>query len=399
MSAKSDHDGIVDVWRGIAALLVAYLHCRQFFWVGIREHHASAPDLSITSVLAYVSFPIVFGSIGVAIFFVISGYCIHRAHAGALVVNPGYSLNVGAYLVRRAIRIYPPLVLGLVLTWLFDTLTIRMDPRHAEIADLSASTFFINLFALQGVLGPWFGSNGPLWSLAIEMQIYVFYPVFFALRKRYGVTALFIAALVMNALSLVLTHKVGIKIFPSYILVWVLGALLAEPLVIKLFGHKTTRFLIGWGIVVVALGCGVYFADHDAAFHVWGVGYALVLLAQLRQRPTSLLASAAAFVGNFSYSLYILHVPFFYFVATALGLKSHPNIFVSLLMLLIGVLFSFVCYWLVERPVVRALNASRASGRVSFSRETRERIPATVSYNEVAGDSLPLIPQPDRRAK
>src|ERR1700722_14192525 len=70
----------IDVFRGIAALIVAAMHTREITWVGMREfwHPAqTAPNV----ILGYVTFPMVWGSIGVPIFFVLSGYCIHRSQA------------------------------------------------------------------------------------------------------------------------------------------------------------------------------------------------------------------------------------------------------------------------------------------------------------------------------
>src|ERR1700678_1844039 len=90
-SAGKEH--VIDAMRGFAALLVAYFHCRQVAWVGMESfHHSVSHALSFSSIVAYLTLPIAWGSAGVPIFFVISGYCIHRGGALRLVRDPNYRL-------------------------------------------------------------------------------------------------------------------------------------------------------------------------------------------------------------------------------------------------------------------------------------------------------------------
>src|ERR1700744_2717196 len=69
-----DKDLAINAWRGIAALLVAYFHCRQVTWVGMHEFHRTASGFDLNVLFSYLTFPIAWGSAGVPIFFVISGY-------------------------------------------------------------------------------------------------------------------------------------------------------------------------------------------------------------------------------------------------------------------------------------------------------------------------------------
>ena len=96
-SAGKEH--VIDAMRGFAALLVAYFHCRQVEWVGMQAFHQSVGHaFSLSTIAAYLTFPIAWGSAGVPIFFVISGYCIHRGGALRLASNPAYRLDTGQFL-------------------------------------------------------------------------------------------------------------------------------------------------------------------------------------------------------------------------------------------------------------------------------------------------------------
>ena len=102
-----DKDIAINAWRGFAALLVAYFHCRQITWIGIQQFHKTAAGFDLNTLFSYLTFPIAWGSAGVPIFFVISGYCIHRGTARKLLANPSAPFDTGNFLMRRFARILP----------------------------------------------------------------------------------------------------------------------------------------------------------------------------------------------------------------------------------------------------------------------------------------------------
>src|SRR6516225_6215938 len=136
-SGDADSTRNVEAMRGIAAMIVAYFHCRVIAWVGIREYIAGHHALfSLDTVLAYLTIPFVWGSIGVPIFFVISGYCIHRSYAARLARNPLYQLDAGDFLLRRFIRIYPVLFCALLLTFALDSFSASYWPHNDRLGDI-----------------------------------------------------------------------------------------------------------------------------------------------------------------------------------------------------------------------------------------------------------------------
>src|SRR5688572_12042177 len=92
----------LDVWRGVACLLVVVFHSAGYvagagFDAGVRAAGGSAFDWVLVAVGRFW--------VGVPLFFVVSGYCISAA-ADTTRAKPG---GVGRYFARRARRIYPPL--------------------------------------------------------------------------------------------------------------------------------------------------------------------------------------------------------------------------------------------------------------------------------------------------
>ncbi len=226
-SAGKEH--VIDAMRGFAALLVAYFHCRQVEWVGIQAFHQSVGhSLSLSTIAAYLTFPIAWGSAGVPIFFVISGYCIHRGGALRLAKNPAYTLDAGNFWVRRFARIYPVLLAALLLTFALDSVSLQLPPVNHKILGIGWQPFLVNLFSLQGVAGKTFGSNGALWTLSLEVQFYAIYPLLFALRRRLGMTAVLAMVAVINVASAYVLERHDIQFFTSYWFSWMLGAWIAD---------------------------------------------------------------------------------------------------------------------------------------------------------------------------
>src|SRR6201991_2227590 len=165
-SAGKEH--VIDAMRGFAALLVAYFHCRQVVWVGMQSfHHAVGTSLAPSSLIAYATFPIAWGSAGVPIFFVISGYCIHRGAAFKLAQDPRYRLDAGNFWMRRFARIYPVLLAALLLTLVLDAVSLHLPPVNHKIREIGVVPFLVNLFSLQGVAGHTYGSNGARRTLSL----------------------------------------------------------------------------------------------------------------------------------------------------------------------------------------------------------------------------------------
>jgi peptidoglycan/LPS O-acetylase OafA/YrhL len=307
---------IIDAARGAAALMVCALHAREIIWVGLHSCITDrAQDSFLETVLGVLSAPLALGGTAVSLFFVISGYCIHRSFALQLAADPAHEPGWRAYFIRRAWRIYPVLIAVLLITLLLDQLTIHRYPDDIKLGSLSFQTMLVNLCALQGVAGPYFGSNGPLWTLSLEIQLYAMYPVVFYLTRRRGINASVRTTLTVSLICTALGLLLGLRSltwFGPYWFCWTLGCAVAE------FERSGKSFNLSRGRLIVwflisAAGFGLCLSPLSAvAFSCTGCFWALILLKGL-QAPIAgwcrLPLTWLAKLGLFSYSLYAVHKP------------------------------------------------------------------------------------------
>ena len=124
------------------------------------------------------------GSIGprsalaVPVFFVISGFSIHYAERAKIRAWVQHPATLPAYLLRRLWRIYPPYLAALLLAMSIN----RLLGYTTSGADLAAHLIMIHQF-----IPAYFNSiDVVLWSIGVEMWLYLLYPFALLLLERGG---------------------------------------------------------------------------------------------------------------------------------------------------------------------------------------------------------------------
>lgn len=302
----------IDQVRGFAALIVVLCHLSVSAYVG-------APNAG-EPFLPWLGFILGFGYLGVALFFVVSGFCIHwpdaRARAEGRVAPPDW----GAFFRRRFWRLYPPYALSLVGAVLLLLLATGTWP--ASPGSLLAQLTLVHTLHEATFLGV----NPPSWTLAVEAQLYLAYPVVFLLMRRRGAWRA-----LATILGIALAYRVLITVLPlpqwfagpSWELFlgrwfeWTVGALLAEWAAGNV---RVPRALGSWWLAAPLVPLVIYVGEyHNWHYGIWilrepayGAAFGLLLLALLQlARPVrpSRIGLWLADVGVWSYSLYLVHRP------------------------------------------------------------------------------------------
>jgi peptidoglycan/LPS O-acetylase OafA/YrhL len=319
-----------------------------------------------------------FGYVGVFLFFVISGFCIHLSRAKAQVENkPPVAFT--AFWKRRFRRLYPPYIVALILYLGISAFTTRFELTPFYVWDVVSHLFMLHNLDSHTV----YSINGVFWTLAIEEQLYLAYFLLLFLRKRWGWQRALMACLAARVLWFVLStairerYKVDIPISEgaaSHWFTWALGALSVEAM----FGVvKLPRWLYRGRLALTVLAASVALTfllpkveQFNQSLHdllwlflhpLWGVGFFILLnrfvLAESLWRPalrTPTLIKMLAAIGLFSYSLYLTH--------ELVVMESYHFGFLGLSQLATALLvttpacvaFAWVFFWFAERPYLSA---------------------------------------------
>lgn len=151
--------------------------------------------LAVGCVMAYHFVPAVdrfapFGSIGVRLFFVLSGFLITRILLASRDVDLASALR--SFYIRRGLRIFPLFYLVLALAAALNIGPVR-DTIGWHV------TYLTNVYLFQR--GDWNGSISHLWSLAVEEQFYLVWPFLMLLVPARRLPGLIIAMIVIAPIS------------------------------------------------------------------------------------------------------------------------------------------------------------------------------------------------------
>jgi peptidoglycan/LPS O-acetylase OafA/YrhL len=326
--------------------------------------------MSILSVVGYHAYPdmVPGGFVGVDIFFVISGFLITRIILDRLACD---SFSVVSFYQRRVRRIFPALVVVLVATYAAGWV-ILLPSDFSRLAEsmVAGAGFFANFLQLReaNYFAPDAATNPllHLWSLGIEEQFYIFWPLLLMLLakwKRSGGIAVFFIALVSMGTNIYLVSDHQTVAFYSPITrAWELlaGALLVnrKDWLSRDLSLQNIKAVVGVVLIVIA----IVVLDKSSKYPGWGAilpvaGAMLLLDARHSFLNQSLLSHrVVVFIGLISYPLYLWHWPILTYVSIIKA--GTPTQLEVLLCVVSAFLLSWATYRFVERPTKGRLGAA-----------------------------------------
>jgi peptidoglycan/LPS O-acetylase OafA/YrhL len=331
--------GIVDALRGIASLGVCLGHftiCAKTFF----------PDGALKTALS-------FGSHGVDVFFVISGFIIpfalHRA---------GYQVGqYGRFVLKRMVRLDPPYLATIALILVLGFLSAKAPgyqgpPFEVSVAQVLLHVAYLNVFFQQ----PWL--NTVFWTLAVEFQYYLLvglaYPCI-AHKTRVARLGFFS---VLGFLAILLP---GASFIPHWFFLFMLGMLAFQR-------HAGLLDGVEFWVVLALLACGAWRTLGPLAALVGLASAGAIVFANTGNR-------LLLFFGSISYSLYLLHMPVGMRVVNlgsrfARGMTA--KLFVFALALAVTIAASYLLYLVVEYP------AQKWSSKIKYQRGRSPAAPPSV---------------------
>lgn len=366
----------IDALRGIAALGVVLYHAVGRADVAFPRGLAQWPGFFVHSLTG-------FGYVGVFLFFVISGFCIHLQWARARAAGESHQIRFGAFWKRRLRRLYPAYLIALILYLVMTFLSVGYKINSASIYDVVMHLLMLHNLDPKTA----YSINGVFWTLAIEEQLYLAYFLLLFLRTRFGWGLTLIVCVSARVGWFYFSHAiwvafgVGVPVpeaAASHWLTWALGAVSVEAAcgLIKL-PRWCRNLWIGFGALLLAVGISQIspYVDKDGfiarfswlALHpAWGVGFFIIVnrafeaekkWRETLQTPRIVALSAA--VGVFSYSLYLTH-GLVIIESWRFGTQTLPVLINALLVTTPAcVAFAWIFFQFCEAPFMSKSSAAR----------------------------------------
>jgi hypothetical protein len=347
------------------------------------DHLKYRPDIdglraiAILSVVIFHAFPSALkgGFVGVDVFFVISGFLISSIIMKG--VEAG-TFSFYEFYMRRVRRIFPALLVVLTATFIAGWIVMMGDEFKILSKHIISGLAFVQNITLYTESG-YFDASAEskplmhLWSLGVEEQFYLIFPVILILIYRLKIN-LIRALLLMAALSFTLsvvkifdtpsgvfflpqyrfwellcgsflaylssvTSRDPISYRPKWLSSWVSGLGLFLIIIAVTLVDKTRQFPGYWALLPVAGSALIIYAGPNAWVNKYILSSRVMVL-----------------IGLISYPLYLWHWPLFSFAY--IYFSGTPTLLIRVLLVCLSVLLAFATYKLLELPLREKISAN-----------------------------------------
>ena len=300
------------------------------------------------------------GFVGVDVFFVISGFLITTILIEDIENNRFSIVN---FYVRRARRILPALFFVMLVCIPFAWMWMLPN----QMAGFSRSLVAVSLFASNVLFwresGYFAAAAGEMpllhtWSLAVEEQYYLLFPIFLFLAWRFGKNRVFWMIVVSAAISLALSewnwrNSATANFYLAPTRVWELFAGSIAAFIVQKRGVRANNALSLIGLIAIIFA--IFAFDETTPFPslyalVPVVCVVLLILFAEKKTLAAKLLSTRAFVGIglISYSAYLWHQPLFAFARVKL--IEEPSIVLMGVLSLLSMLLAILSWKFIEQP-------------------------------------------------
>ena len=310
------------------------------------------------------------GFVGVDVFFVISGYLITTILVEDIESNRFSIIN---FYERRARRILPALFF-----MMFVCLPFAWKLMYpGQLKDFSESLIAVNLFSSNILF--YFKADGyfsaatdenPLlhtWSLAVEEQYYLLFPVFLFLAWKFAGKKVFLITFAFAAVSLILSEWAwrnypSANFYLSPTRAWELFAGSLAAFVVHKRGVQENNFLSVFGLLAIIYSILAYsektpFPSLYTLVPIVGIVLLILFGGQGTLVARLLSVKYLVGIGVISYSAYLWHQPMFAFARISLSDAPSPSLMICLS--IISVVLGYFSWRFVERPFRNAETIGR----------------------------------------
>ena len=296
----------LDAVRGIAALSIVLFHFRHFFYHGAQLGAYRTTELPLYGWL----FPLYTrGDLAVDMFFCLSGFVFYWLYSQRIASR---AISPGRFALLRFSRLYPLHLATLLAVALGQTWLLHKTGSYYVYECNDIRHFLLNLcFASSWGMEGGYSFNGPVWSVSVEVLLYA---LFFFCCRLFPIRITVLAGFsiggflaLLNAYSPVWrgigSFFLGGCVFLAY------QAIIASrhaATLTKIAGYLTVAM---WTATIYALATGRELSLPLLNFPVMVLFPLTILSLALIETWRGSLGRRVAFLGDISYSSYMLHFP------------------------------------------------------------------------------------------
>lgn len=350
-------------------------HLRFFAAFVVIAHHfrGNVGTIQITNDITLKNLILVildFGSVGVSFFLVLSGFLFMRQ----AILQPE-KVRFGNFILRRIVRIFPLLIFVFLMIIAASRATSTpMDVFRLLTLQLNTGQSFTGW-------GHDYLPVGPIWTIAVEFQFYLLFPVLYLTYVRYSTQP--IKALILLILTINLFKVFFIQIHPDmywnlyhtlfgrldqFLVGMIAGILYVQKnKFIQLHGKISliTYVLLLLAFVWYSYGLGHYVFGKSLNFVIEAFLFSGIILSYLSKSLiiNNYVSNMFSYLGNRSYSMYLLHLLIGGIVINKLNLNHNtlleylPNL---VILVILVILVSDLTYRTIEKPFMDTFNNIRS---------------------------------------
>jgi peptidoglycan/LPS O-acetylase OafA/YrhL len=358
----------LDISRGIAALAVVLWHWQHFGYQG----YVPSEDFVKEFQPFYDCLQIFYeqGIRGVYYFFILSGFIFFWIYGREINAK---RINTGTFFVHRFSRLYPLHIVTLVSVAILQHLYSIDNEIYFVYPYNDLYHFFLNVgFASNWGLEKGYSFNAPVWSVSIEVLIYSLF-FYYAFLKRPGMLSSLMVSFLSIAIAQFFDHKLFIALslfftggvvyffteavsyrsLKLHCLLFLITILMWVSVFINIYILSITEILLNFGLL------GEIFVK---AFPYWILFPLTICSLALFDTNHPRAFSRLSWIGDITYSTYLLHFPLQLIFVIAIGLfEADSNIYQNkvyfLLYFAILIPASYFVFQKFERPAQRYLRA------------------------------------------
>lgn len=342
----------LELLRFFSALSVLLYHYQHFFKpyssfssINFEENKFVQPFYSILNIFYD------HGNLGVPMFWAISGFVFAFVYLGT-----DNKVKGKQFFINRFARLYPLHLATLLIVAIIQLISSNIFGNFQIYQFNDLYHFFLQIFFISG----WgfengYSFNAPIWSVSIELVIYMFFFFSIVYLNKYKlkfVISIYLLFLIIDKLNLVDNYTIAGNLFIECARLFYSGILIFY--VQKYFSNKIVLFLISLLLIVFS------FVGNFKLFLFFPSIVLLFVSAEIFiiDRVKNIFQS----LGNLTYAIYLLHIPVQICLILLFGYLNinneiYTNNFFLIMYIFLMLVLSYLCFNLYEKPINKKIRS------------------------------------------